>query len=85
MTRSGSFVITGHQFMYQPVESNLHRRFFPREERKRLGSFLADLRDVRVSSMNFVRTLDVSLISLENGDGELTSYPVPSSSQELNW
>ena len=69
MTRSGSFVITGHQFMYQPVESNLRRRFFPREERKRFGSFLADLRDVRVSSMNFVRTLDVSLMLLETGLG----------------
>jgi hypothetical protein len=37
----------------------------PREERKRFGSFFADFREVRVSSMNFVRTLDISLISLE--------------------
>jgi len=68
VTRSGSFVITADQFLSGRREFlNLRRRFLPREERKRFGSFLADLRDVRVSSMNFVRTLDVSLISL--GDG----------------
>jgi len=66
VTRKGSFVITADQSLSGRRELlNLRRRFFPREERKRLGSFFADFREVRVSSMNFVRTLDVSLISLE--------------------
>ena len=35
-------------------------RFLPREVRNRLGSFFADFKDVRVSNMNFVRTLPSS-------------------------
>jgi hypothetical protein len=86
VTRSGSFVRTADQLLpNRRALLNLRRRFLPREERKRFGSFFADFREVRVSSMNFVRTLGRQFDLTGEGGRKLTSYPVPWSCQEPDW
>jgi hypothetical protein len=64
VTRRGSLASTACQL--QVGTDDLHRLFLPRDERKRFGSFLADLSEVKVSSMNLVRTLASALRSHVN-------------------
>lgn len=84
-TRSGSFVNTGSSvfdfYMNHGEEwgiGDLRLRFFPRDDRKRLGSFFADFKDVKVSNMNLVRTLPPDQLHHHDRDWRgwiLTSYP----------